>query len=75
MNFYAHSKSAADGTPLPQTEWEPLFTGKGQGHLEKVAVLCSELAEEMFAESTEKSKAISELAHSLTLTHQSNFCN
>lgn len=29
MPFYAHTLSKPDGTPAPESEWEPLFTPFG----------------------------------------------
>lgn len=43
-HYYAHSIQNPDGSPRPAEEWEPLFTGDGQGHLEKVAALAAEFA-------------------------------
>lgn len=34
MRFYAHTKSLPNGSPTPQSEWEPLFTPFGEGELE-----------------------------------------
>ncbi len=31
MTFHAHTKTHPDGTPAPQSEWEPLFTPFGEG--------------------------------------------
>lgn len=39
MSFYAHSKARPDGTPAPQSEWEPL-----EQHLEEVAELAGTFA-------------------------------
>ena len=41
---YAHTRCDSDGAPRPETEWEPLYTGTGAGHLEKVAALAAEFA-------------------------------
>jgi len=42
--FYAHSNRGPDGAPRPETEWEPLFTGTGDGHLERTAALAAQFA-------------------------------
>ena len=52
MNFYAHS--------LPgqlESKWEQLFTGTGEGHLEKVAELAATFSSEMFLPGSSESKA------------------
>ena len=41
---FAHSSQYPDGSPRPQTEWEPLYTGNGNGHLEQVAQLAEAFA-------------------------------
>lgn len=43
-SFYAHSLRNSCGVLLPTTEWEPLYTGDGGGHLERVARLAKEFA-------------------------------
>jgi CRISPR-associated endonuclease/helicase Cas3 len=52
MTFYAHSLAGK-----AQVDWEPLFTGQGSGHLEKVALLCAQFSSEMFASSSKESEA------------------
>ena len=41
---YAHTLQHPDGTTRPTAEWELLFTGTGDGHLERVAHRAAELA-------------------------------
>ena len=41
---YAHTLQNPDGTTRPTAEWELLFTGTGNGHLERVARRAAELA-------------------------------
>jgi CRISPR-associated endonuclease Cas3-HD len=43
-HFYAHSRQNPDGTPQPPEQWEPLHTGTGAGHLERVALRTSQFA-------------------------------
>lgn len=43
-SYYAHSLRNSCGVLLPTTEWEPLYTGDGGGHLERVARLAKEFA-------------------------------
>lgn len=50
QTYYAHSLNNADGTSRPVVEWEPLYTGDGKGHLEKVAKLAGEFASKFGAE-------------------------
>lgn len=60
-DFFAHTKSDQNGTTLPQSEWEPLFTPFSEtsdeacermdpqaGHLNKVAHWTARFAAEMF---------------------------
>jgi CRISPR-associated endonuclease/helicase Cas3 len=42
--YYAHTLEDVNGNPRPESEWEPLYTGDGEGHLEKVADLAGEFA-------------------------------
>ena len=44
MGYFAHSLEGR-----PTSEWEPLFTGTGEGHLEKVATLAAAFAEKFNA--------------------------
>lgn len=47
--FFAHSLEDRDGHPRPLSDWEPLFTGTGEGHLERVAALAARFAEKFSA--------------------------
>ena len=44
MGYFTHSLEGR-----PTSEWEPLFTGTGEGHLEKVATLAAAFAEKFNA--------------------------
>ena len=50
QTYYAHSLRNPDGTPRPQSEWEPLYTGDGKGHLERVGQLAAEFSDKFEAE-------------------------
>jgi CRISPR-associated endonuclease/helicase Cas3 len=50
MDYYAHSLENQ-----PEDHWEHLFTGSGQGHLEKVATLASQFSSEMFPKDSPES--------------------
>lgn len=64
MNFYAHSLEGRQ-----EDKWEPLFTGSGDGHLEKVAQLASSFAREMFALGSTERESASEWGRLAGLWH------
>lgn len=46
MIAYAHTATKSDGTPDPdKSHWQPLYTGKGDGHLEQVAFWAATFAD------------------------------
>jgi CRISPR-associated endonuclease/helicase Cas3 len=52
MTFYAHSLAGQ-----PKEKWEPLYTGKGDGHLEKVAEMAAKFTSDMFLLGSSESNA------------------
>lgn len=46
MPHYAHTATRPDGTPDPdKSRWQPLHTGTGEGHLERVSFLAASYAD------------------------------
>jgi CRISPR-associated endonuclease/helicase Cas3 len=50
MIHYAHTAQTSDGNPnTDRAQWQPLYTGTGEGHLEKVALWAATFADEFGA--------------------------
>ena len=69
MNYYAHTRKDANGAPVPDSEWELLYTGPcpqdcldcecfspSHGHLNKVATWTARFAAEMFPPNSKESQ-------------------